>query len=146
MTDGPSLSCYLSCTLDRVRGSIPLHSVRLWYHGVMPYKDPQKQKEAQARYFKENQLKIQGAQNNKRNLFRRRVQEIKESTPCVDCGLRYPHYVMDFDHLPGVEKKFNVGHTAMASSMEQLEAEIGKCEIVCSNCHRHRSFMRQTRS
>ena len=108
----------------------------------MPYKDPQKQKEALARYFQENKKALRISQNAKRNLIRRRTQEIKESTPCADCGEQFPHYVMDFDHLPGMGKAFNIGTPSNAPSMSALEAEIRKCDVVCANCHRHRTFMR----
>lgn len=111
----------------------------------MPYKDPQKQKRALARYFQENKERIRESQNKKRNLFRRRIQEAKTDTPCKDCNEVFPHYVMDFDHLPGVKKNFNIGTTSNTTSMTALEAEIAKCDVVCSNCHRHRTFMRLTR-
>ena len=31
------------------------------------------------------------------------VRELKESTPCSDCGIKYPYYVMDFDHIENKE-------------------------------------------
>ena len=64
-----------------------------------------------------------------------------KNVPCVDCGRRYPHYVMDLDHVRG-EKIECVG--AMAKSWStgraRMEAEVAKCEAVCSNCHRERSY------
>ena len=112
----------------------------------MPYKDPEKQKAAQARYFQENKAALLKAQNVKRNLWRRHIQEVKESTPCMDCGLRYPHYVMDFDHRPGTKKRFNIGTSvARFSTLDDLKSEIAKCDGVCSNCHRHRTFMRKVK-
>ena len=36
-----------------------------------------------------------------------------KNVPCTDCGVRYPHYVMDFDHVRGV-KKWNIGNTGAA--------------------------------
>ena len=109
----------------------------------MPYKDKEAQRKAQARYFQENKKAIRRSQNQKRNAMRRRIQEIKESSPCADCGIQYPYYMLDFDHVRG-EKLFNVASTAMAASMGALEAEIAKCEVVCANCHRHRTFLRKT--
>ncbi len=111
----------------------------------MPYKDPKKQKAALARYFQENKGRIRKSQNLKRNLLRRRIQEVKEQTPCKDCGETFPHYVMDFDHLPGTEKLFNITKVSACPSMEALEKEIAKCEVVCANCHRHRTFMRNSK-
>lgn len=110
----------------------------------MPYKDPQKQKAAQARYFQENKERLLQQQTNKRSLWRRRIQEIKEATPCADCGESFPHYVMDFDHLPGSGKRFNISNQlGRFTSLADLELEIAKCQVVCANCHRHRTFMRK---
>lgn len=72
-----------------------------------------------------------------------RVRRAK-SVPCVDCGASYPYYVMDLDHLPGARKKFNLSSWGLAKrSMEAIEAEIAKCEAVCSNCHRIRTHTRR---
>jgi hypothetical protein len=112
----------------------------------MPYKDPEKQKAAQARYYQENKTRLNKSQNIKRNLWRRRTQEVKENSPCKDCGERFPHYVMDFDHLPENEKLFNIGaQLARFPSLAALEEEMAKCDVVCANCHRHRTFMRLTK-
>jgi len=51
---------------------------------------------------------------------------------------------MDFDHVRG-KKLFELSVTAIlnARSMEAIEAEAAKCDIVCSNCHRIRTFTRK---
>lgn len=71
-----------------------------------------------------------------------RVARIK-SNPCTDCGGQFPPYVMDFDHREGEAKLKGisnlVGHTA---PWETIEAEIAKCDLVCSNCHRIRTYTR----
>lgn len=72
---------------------------------------------------------------------RARYQALKTG-PCADCGIVYPHYVMDFDHLDGAEKLHNVSNL-MASSLEKLIEEIQKCDLVCANCHRARTWNRQ---
>lgn len=111
----------------------------------MPYADIEAQKAAKARYYQENKQRILEAQNVKRAAWRRYVVEIKENTPCMDCEIQYPHYVMDFDHRPGTEKKFQIGNPSNVPSMEALKEEIAKCDLVCANCHRHRTFMRSGR-
>ena len=60
---------------------------------------------------------------------------------CTDCGLRYPPYVMDFDHRPGEEKLFTIG-TGVTRSDAAILAEIAKCDLVCANCHRVRTYQR----
>lgn len=63
--------------------------------------------------------------------------------PCVDCGEQDP-VVLDFDHLPGFEKRFTISRAVGAStrSWDSILAEIAKCEVVCANCHRRRTAAR----
>lgn len=71
------------------------------------------------------------------------VRGIKERTPCADCGHCFHHIAMDFDHLPGHKKLFSISTMVMKTvSFERIDAEIAKCEVVCSNCHRIRTFLR----
>jgi hypothetical protein len=67
-----------------------------------------------------------------------------KARPCVDCGKSYPPYVMDFDHVPGRGAKlFNLSQVSKAGySRERLTLEAAKCDVVCSNCHRERSWRR----
>ena len=67
--------------------------------------------------------------------------EIKENNPCAECGVFYPHYMMEFDHVRG-GKKFNIGNSH-GHSLEELLDEIDKCEVVCANCHRMRTYLRR---
>ena len=63
--------------------------------------------------------------------------------PCADCGRSFPHYVMDFDHLPGADKKFILSRYKVETrTMQEVVEEIAKCEVVCANCHRVRTFER----
>jgi len=68
-----------------------------------------------------------------------------KNVPCADCGNRYPYYVMDFDHRPGEKKCFNLANVAGQTriSMARLKAEIAKCDVVCANCHRIRTYERR---
>ncbi len=65
------------------------------------------------------------------------IDELK-SVPCADCGVEYPPYVMDFDHRDPNTKLFRVSSRTHHST-EKLCAEIAKCDVVCSNCHRIRT-------
>lgn len=68
------------------------------------------------------------------------IREIK-SHPCMDCGKRYPYYVMDFDHRDRSAKIENIARMSVSNwSLEKIKAEIAKCDIVCANCHRIRTF------
>lgn len=61
--------------------------------------------------------------------------------PCEDCGIADP-IVLDFDHVRG-DKRHNVSKLAKDGySWEAIMAEIAKCDVVCSNCHRRRTAKR----
>lgn len=72
------------------------------------------------------------------------IQELKEKTPCMDCKMQYPYYVMDFDHVRGIKHK-NVAELIPSLSKKKIDEEISKCEIVCSNCHRIRTHLRKVK-
>ena len=70
----------------------------------------------------------------------KRIALIREAKnkPCMDCGVSYPHYVMDFDHK--TDKKFLIGRQVHSTTaVSKILEEIAKCDIVCSNCHRERT-------
>lgn len=72
-----------------------------------------------------------------------RVREMKDNQPCMDCGIRYPYFVLDFDHRPGEVKRQAIAKMAGGSyKWETIEAEIAKCDLVCGNCHRIRAYGR----
>ena len=64
-----------------------------------------------------------------------------KAAPCTDCGQSYPAPVMDFDHICG-EKLHGIGQMWTFSVARQL-AELIKCDIVCANCHRLRTWRRK---
>ena len=79
-------------------------------------------------------------QKNYRDRKRKFIDSFKNK-PCADCGVKYPPYVMDFDHLGNKEFSLYeaIGHNF---SEEKILAEINKCEVVCANCHRIRTQQR----
>lgn len=79
-----------------------------------------------------------------REKFKREAKayvEAEKSKPCTDCSQTFHYACMDFDHVYG-NKVRNVSRIQNFGSMKQLLAEIEKCELVCANCHRLRSFKR----
>ena len=65
------------------------------------------------------------------------LAEIK-SGPCTDCGVKYPAYVMEFDHV-GV-KTAEISDLTRRHQKDKLLAEIKNCELVCANCHKERTY------
>ena len=111
----------------------------------MPYKDAKKQKEAQRRYYEENKDKYLARHQNRASRLKLYLEDFKSGKKCLDCEIAYPHYMMDFDHVRG-RKRFEVSSIRSFSSIEDLQIEIDKCDLICSNCHRHRTWMRQVGS
>ena len=64
-----------------------------------------------------------------------------KNAPCADCKQNFPQCVMDFDHARG--KKLRNVSRMIDGPLDQLLAEIEKCDLVCSNCHRVRTFNRR---
>jgi hypothetical protein len=73
------------------------------------------------------------------------LSDIKEKSGCVDCLETYPYYILDFDHVYGV-KVANISQMLNNFSLEDIMKEVAKCEIVCSNCHRERTFNRKRKA
>lgn len=81
------------------------------------------------------------AATTKRGARRHKLHLIAlKSGPCVDCGGSFAPCQMDFDHLPGMPKLFNV---AEAGGPIKASSEAAKCDLVCANCHRLRTWKRQ---
>lgn len=116
----------------------------------MPYKDAEAQKAYQRAYQKKWRQNPDNAEAHKK-LVRARNEELRKansarvrklkSYPCADCGGIFDPVCMDFDHLPGTDKVRNIA-AMLAEPWERIQAEIDKCELVCSNCHRVRTHIR----
>jgi len=73
------------------------------------------------------------------------VDELKVK-PCMDCGQIYEPFCMDFDHISDdkIAPISLMVHNTW--SVENIEKEIAKTELVCVLCHRTRTYLRQPRS
>jgi hypothetical protein len=112
----------------------------------MPYKDKRQRLEAGRRHYAKNseEVKEKVALNNRllRQRNREYVNSVKANMPCADCGVIYPPYVMQFDHVSD-NKRDNVANLVRSGvSIKTLQTEINKCELVCSNCHIERTHAR----
>jgi hypothetical protein len=107
----------------------------------MAYKTVELQREANRRNYHndkaKNKLRIAAYKQSLKGF----VKGLKEKTPCSDCNINYPSYVMDFDHI-GDNKVMDVSRLAAQGFKSQLLIEIKKCQIVCANCHRIRTYER----
>ena len=68
--------------------------------------------------------------------------EYLSTHPCVDCG-ETDIVVLEFDHLGKDKKLDDVAHMIPRGySLDKIKKEIAKCEVVCCNCHRRRTYTR----
>lgn len=91
------------------------------------------------KHYKENKSYYYDKNINKKQELRDLINKIK-SVPCKDCNNIFHHSAMDFDHIDN--KEYNVSHLVNRGSVNKILKEIKKCEIVCSNCHRIRTYNR----
>lgn len=87
---------------------------------------------------KESSLKRARERNARVREENRQLLITLKSFPCKDCGIQYPPYVMQFDHIND-DKEYNVSHMVSSCTPTQILEESKKCEIVCANCHMERT-------
>lgn len=97
-------------------------------------------KKIQQNYYKQNTSYYKLKSLSKKKKISDYLKKIKEENPCMDCNKSYPYYVMDFDHK--FDKKFLVSKMSNLGSFSLIKEEIKKCDIICSNCHRIRTYNR----
>jgi hypothetical protein len=77
----------------------------------------------------------------KRTEIRMMLAKIKEESGCMDCKEKYPYYMLDFDHVRG-NKNNNLSYMVRFDTIDDIHKEVEKCDIVCANCHRKRTYDR----
>lgn len=93
---------------------------------------------------KERQLPL--AKNRKQKYIKERKELLRriKNKPCIDCGKIYPPWVMDFDHRDAKLKIGSVSYLTFRKllAFDKIKQEIEKCDLVCANCHRQRTYER----
>lgn len=87
-----------------------------------------------------NKEDLYKAQKRHRIRIRKKLLEFLSTKQCIDCGENDP-VVLDFDHVNKNTKFKSISRMLSGHySWESVLAEISKCEVRCSNCHRRRSY------
>lgn len=55
---------------------------------------------------------------------------------CIFCGYSRCNGALDFHHINESEKLFGLSVRGLTRSWEKIKDELGKCVLVCANCHR----------
>jgi len=81
-----------------------------------------------AEYLKE-------AVQRRRKSLRSKALEYKGSK-CIFCGYEKCESALEFHHLDESKKEFGLSSRGLTRSWKKIKAELDKCVLVCSNCHR----------
>lgn len=113
------------------------------------YRNPEVTRAARKRYNELNADKIKAhralphvkaarrARKARENARKRAwVAAYKAARGCIDCGERDP-VVLDLDHCE--DKIADVSELVRSAGRERLAAEMEKCVVRCSNCHRRKT-------
>lgn len=83
-------------------------------------------------YYKNNKSKFYANKKRHKEKIKDYINSAK-SCGCKLCGEK-DIACLDFHHING--KDFTVGQKAKDLSFDVIKKEIGKCIVLCSNCHR----------
>ena len=71
------------------------------------------------------------------------VQTYKQKKGCRECGYNKSAHALQFDHLR--DKKANVSDLIRSDyGIKTIWEEIGKCQVLCANCHAETTHTRKT--
>lgn len=102
-------------------------------------------KDRRRQYYLDNKAVEDARNKNARKELLLWAQELKRGE-CVDCGNIYHPVAMDWEH-PQNNKLANVSDLVRKGySKQRILDEIEKCQLVCANCHRVRTYERSVRS
>ena len=92
-----------------------------------------------ASYQKTDKQRKYDNKKKRRETARQYVWDYLSTHPCVECGESDPR-VLEFDHIRGRKYK-SVSVLADGNySLDKVKAEIRKCQVLCSNCHRKKTY------
>jgi hypothetical protein len=95
-------------------------------------------------YFQErgdrHRVQVAKSRDARREPLRRLLLEHFATHPCVDCG-EDDARVLEFDHVG--RKRSSIGVLLNRGARpSEVEVEMGRCVVVCANCHRRRTAKR----
>lgn len=93
-----------------------------------------RQAEATARWRKNNPQHREQAKAARQSKYEW-VNNLKASLKCAKCGEAHPA-CLEFHHRDRKDKRATISLVIWRWSRKRLMAEIEKCDVLCSNCHR----------
>lgn len=68
------------------------------------------------------------------------LNEYKLERGCSQCGYKGHPVALELNHIDPLSKSINIARELASCSMERLEAELVKCEVLCANCHQIHTY------
>jgi hypothetical protein len=102
----------------------------------MSYKDPEKQRAYQQNWYKTHKDEHLQRGYHQRRLIRQWIFSTKRGKTCIKCGLGDVE-LLDYHHRDPATKCFKISDAPnQTRNKEKIIAEIAKCDLLCSHCHR----------
>lgn len=102
----------------------------------MPYKDKEKQRECQRKWYSNNKdFEIKRVRKRKNKIIKW-FKEYKKTLSCTNCQEDEPACLV-FHHKD--PKKKTIGISSMVNhglAINTIKKEMEKCIVLCANCHR----------
>jgi L-lysine 2,3-aminomutase len=92
---------------------------------------------AQKKWRDKNREHVREKQRERRQAVKQWFyEEVVSKQSCTECGENHPA-VLDFHHLDPEEKENSIcDMVCKRFSKKKILAEVSKCIVLCSNCHR----------
>jgi len=68
--------------------------------------------------------------------FKKQCLGYKQQFSCTKCGYDHNIVALDFHHTDPTQKDFNISKCRNLVLNDRIKAELDKCVVICSNCHR----------
>lgn len=97
------------------------------------------------KWYKQNKSKHLLTVKANRERYRNEVDDYLDSVktkPCADCNKVFHPWIMEFDHVDDNKVTGVAQLRRLKATLESIKREVAKCQLVCANCHRARTFGR----
>lgn len=109
----------------------------------MPYRDAEKQKQYLVNHYQKHKEAYKSRQQQRKKLLREWFNAIKADAKCMICS-ENESVCLDYHHRDAKTKVDKISSlVSWMATKEEILAEMEKCDVLCSNCHRKLHKKRQ---
>lgn len=102
----------------------------------MPFKNLEQRRRYRRQWYARNKKSEMAHVKRRKQELKKWLQEYKKNLKCSNCSENHPA-TLDFHHKEGEKKEKTISHfVSNGYSVEKIEKELKKCQVLCSNCHR----------